>query len=81
MGYAMWNFQGPFGIIDHYRPGARLEHLSGYNVDRVLLDQMLENRVADDFQANPQQRSSDKKPWEKNLYRLGEFLISSLLNR
>ena len=24
-GYALWNFKGPFGIIDHHRPGAKLE--------------------------------------------------------
>lgn len=45
-GYAMWNFQGPLGIIDHGRPCARLESIAGYNVDRALLDLMLENRVA-----------------------------------
>lgn len=44
-GYAMWNFQGPFGIIEHGRPGARLECISGYQVDRALLDLMLEGRV------------------------------------
>ena len=43
-GYAMWNFQGPFGIIDHGRPGARLEGISGYSVDRELLELMLEHR-------------------------------------
>ena len=45
-GYAMWGFQGPFGIIDHGRPGAKLESLAGYNVDRALLDIMLESRVS-----------------------------------
>jgi endoglucanase len=44
-GYAMWSFQGPFGIIEHGRPGAKLESLSGYNVDRALLDLMLESQV------------------------------------
>ena len=44
-GYAMWNFQGPFGIITHGRPGATLESVAGYQVDRALLDLMLENRV------------------------------------
>jgi endoglucanase len=44
-GYAMWSFQGPFGIIEHGQPGAKLESLCGYNVDRPLLDMMLENRV------------------------------------
>jgi hypothetical protein len=45
-GYALWQFQGPFGMIEHGRPGARLEGLSGYNVDRDLFDLILENRVA-----------------------------------
>lgn len=45
-GYAMWNFQGPFGIIEHRRPGAKLEFVSGYHVDRALLDLMLESRVS-----------------------------------
>lgn len=44
-GYAMWNFQGPFGIIDHGRPGASMECIDSYNVDRALLDLMLESRV------------------------------------
>jgi aryl-phospho-beta-D-glucosidase BglC (GH1 family) len=45
-GYAMWNFQGPFGIIEHGRPGARLECMAGYKVDRALLDLLLANRVS-----------------------------------
>jgi hypothetical protein len=44
-GYALWNFQGPFGIVEHGRPGAPFEPLEGYQVDRALLDLMLENRV------------------------------------
>jgi hypothetical protein len=44
-GYALWNFQGPFGIVEHGRPGAKLESLDGYQVDRALLELMLENRV------------------------------------
>jgi len=45
-GYAMWNFRGPFGIIEHGRPGAKLEFLPGQHVDRVLLDLMLQSRVS-----------------------------------
>jgi aryl-phospho-beta-D-glucosidase BglC (GH1 family) len=45
-GYAMWNFQGPFGIIEHGRPGTNLETIGGYNVDRALLDLMLESQVS-----------------------------------
>ncbi len=46
-GYALWNFQGPFGIIDHGRPGAKLEWIYGYQVDRTLLELVLQNRVSD----------------------------------
>lgn len=45
-GYALWNFEGPFGIVEHGRPGARYEQLHGYRVDRDLLDVLLEHRVA-----------------------------------
>jgi hypothetical protein len=45
-GYAMWQFQGPFGIIEHGRPGAKMESVAGYPVDRALLELMLECRVA-----------------------------------
>jgi endoglucanase len=45
-GYAMWGFKGAFGIIDHGRAGARMENLSGYNVDRALLDLLIESRVS-----------------------------------
>jgi len=44
-GYALWNFEGPFGVIDHGRPGARYENVQGYFVDRELLNLLLENRV------------------------------------
>jgi len=46
-GYSLWNFQGPFGIIEHGRPGAVYEGFKGYKVDRELLDLYLENRVTD----------------------------------
>jgi endoglucanase len=41
-GYAMWNFEGPFGIIGHGRKGARIEQVRGYPVDRELLDLMID---------------------------------------
>jgi hypothetical protein len=44
-GYALWNFQGGFGIIEHGRSGAKLESMCGYNVDRTMLDLLLENRI------------------------------------
>ncbi len=44
-GYAMWNFEGPFGIVGHGRPGARIELRDGYAVDVDLLDRMLNART------------------------------------
>ncbi len=44
-GYAMWNLEGPFGIIGHGRPGARIEKRDGYPVDIDLLELMLASRV------------------------------------
>jgi aryl-phospho-beta-D-glucosidase BglC (GH1 family) len=44
-GYALWNFAGDFGIVEHGRPGARYEELHGYKVDRELLDLLIQNRV------------------------------------
>lgn len=43
-GYALWQFQGPFGIIDHGRPGAKFESMGGYQVDRALFDLLLAHR-------------------------------------
>ncbi len=43
-GYALWNFAGAFGIVDHGRPGAQYETLHGFQVDRALLDLLVENR-------------------------------------
>jgi aryl-phospho-beta-D-glucosidase BglC (GH1 family) len=44
-GYALWEFEGAFGIIGHGRPGARIEDVDGYAVDRDLLELLLQNRV------------------------------------
>ena len=43
-GYAMWNFEGAFGIVEHGRPGATFEPMDGYQVDRALLDLMVASR-------------------------------------
>jgi len=40
-GYALWNFEGPFGIINSGRPNIRIEQRKGYMVDRDLLDLLL----------------------------------------
>lgn len=44
-GFALWQFEGPFGIIGHGRPGARIERRNGYDVDVDLLELMLGSRV------------------------------------
>ena len=45
-GYALWHFEGPFGIINHGRPGASFESIRGFHVDRLLLELMLAHRSA-----------------------------------
>jgi len=37
-GYALWNFAGAFGIVEHGRPGAVYTEMDGFNVDKGLLD-------------------------------------------
>ena len=44
-GYSLWNFAGPFGIIGHGRAGTHFEERRGYQVDRVLLDLLLNHRI------------------------------------
>jgi hypothetical protein len=39
-GFALWEFEGPFGIVGHQRPGAVFEELNGFRVDRNLLELM-----------------------------------------
>lgn len=39
-GFALWEFEGPFGIVGHGRPGAAFEEVNGFRVDRNLLDLM-----------------------------------------
>jgi endoglucanase len=43
-GYALWNFEGPFGVASHGRSGARYESMGGFEVDRELLELLRENR-------------------------------------
>jgi len=40
----MWNFKGPFGIVEHGRPGAVYTKIDGFNVDKDLLNIMKVNR-------------------------------------
>ncbi|MEN3359577.1 MAG: endoglucanase [Mycobacteriales bacterium] len=44
-GYALWEFEGPFGLVGHARPGAVFEQLDGFRVDRNLLDLMRSSRA------------------------------------
>jgi endoglucanase len=44
-GYALWNLEGPFGIVGHGRPGARVEQRHGYPVDVDLLELLIGSRV------------------------------------
>ena len=44
-GYSMWNFEGSFSIVKHGRPGAAYTNIGGFEVDKQLLDIMLENMV------------------------------------
>lgn len=39
-GFALWEFEGPFGIVGHRRPGAVFERRDGFLVDRPLLELM-----------------------------------------
>jgi len=44
-GYCLWSFAGAYGIVEHGRAGAVYETLRGYQVDRRLLDLLLEHRL------------------------------------
>jgi aryl-phospho-beta-D-glucosidase BglC (GH1 family) len=44
-GYALWNFAGAFGVVDHGRPGAKYEMMDGFKIDRALWELLIENRV------------------------------------
>jgi hypothetical protein len=36
-GWALWNFRGPFGVLDTDRAGTKFENWYGHNLDRQLL--------------------------------------------
>jgi endoglucanase len=36
-GWALWNFRGPFGVLDTERPGTKPENWQGHQLDRPLL--------------------------------------------
>ncbi len=37
-GWALWNFRGPFGVLDTQRAGTKYENWHGHQLDRPLLD-------------------------------------------
>jgi hypothetical protein len=45
--YALWGFEDAFGITDHDQPGVKYEEIMGYDVDRKLLELMMEAQVTD----------------------------------
>lgn len=45
-GYAPWNFEGDFGIINHGRPGTVYETIDGYAVDRAYFELLKSCRVS-----------------------------------
>src|SRR5271157_1761596 len=40
-GWALWNFRGPFGILDTERPGTKFEDWHGHQLDRPLLNLLM----------------------------------------
>lgn len=44
-GYALWEFAGPFGIVEHGRSGATYEPINDYNVDQEMLNLLLQYQV------------------------------------
>jgi endoglucanase len=44
-GWALWNFRGPFGVLDTERPGTRFEDWQGHKLDRPLLS-LLQKKMA-----------------------------------
>jgi aryl-phospho-beta-D-glucosidase BglC (GH1 family) len=36
-GWALWNFRGPFGVLDTERSGTKFENWQGHQLDRPLL--------------------------------------------
>ncbi len=43
-GWALWNFRGPFGILDSERPGTKYEDWRGHQLDRPLLNLLQEKK-------------------------------------
>jgi len=45
-GYALWNFDGPFGIMGHDRPGATFVEMDGYPAVDIEVLELLKSRPA-----------------------------------
>lgn len=43
-GWALWNFRGPFGVLDTERSGTKFENWHGHQLDRPLLN-LLQSKV------------------------------------
>jgi endoglucanase len=39
----LWNFRGPFGVLDTERPGTKFENWQGHRLDRSLLTLLQKN--------------------------------------
>ncbi len=44
-GWALWNFRGPFGVLDTERAGTKFEDWHGHQLDRALL-KLLQRKMA-----------------------------------
>lgn len=44
-GWALWNFEGPFGLVDSGREGTRRVASNGYSLDGDLLDLLIQRRL------------------------------------
>ena len=44
-GFALWNFDGPFGIINHGRPSTKYTQIGDYQVDMELLNIIKNNMI------------------------------------
>jgi len=42
-GWALWNFRGPFGVLDTERPGTKCENWHNHQLDRALLTVLQQN--------------------------------------
>jgi hypothetical protein len=72
-GYALWQFRGPFGVLDHGRPGARYQEWYGYQLDREMMDIFLRHRVGEGGRParDPRGESTVVKRAETRLFEFG----------